>query len=274
MKKFIFTLMIVALLASACGSGEKATDIPSFTPLPPLGDKDLRITILYDNTAYDSRLKADWGFAALVEYGGQTLLFDTGAKGRVLLGNMEKLGLDYASVGAVMISHFHSDHAEGLAGLSLNGGRPKVYALPSFSNDLKDRFKALTDVVEVTPGQAVAEGMFTTGRMPGFSEQALVIKIDGGLVVVTGCSHPGIVEIVTQAEELFEGPVRLVVGGFHLLDQSEGMIETIIDDFHRLGVEQVSPTHCTGEDAIAMFAEEYGDDYIQAGAGRVIVVKP
>ena len=260
---FLALLVISSLIITACAK-----------------TKDLRITILYDNTAYDSRLRADWGFAALVEYGDQTLLFDTGLNEEILLDNMEKLGLDSASVETVMISHFHSDHARGLAGLSLNGIRPKVYALPSFSNDLKDQFKAFTDVAEVTPGQAIVEGMFTTGEMPAMvrgqptPEQALVIKTDSGLVVVTGCSHPGIVEIVTRAKELFGGPVRLVVGGFHLLDQSEDMIEAILDDFQRLGVEQVSPTHCTGEKAIAMFAEEYGDDYIQAGVGRIIVVKP
>jgi 7,8-dihydropterin-6-yl-methyl-4-(beta-D-ribofuranosyl)aminobenzene 5'-phosphate synthase len=104
-------------------------------------------------------------------------------------------------------------------------------------------------------------------------EQALVIQTGDGIVVITGCAHPGIVEMVTQARALAGGPVRLVLGGFHLGDKSASQIRSIIADFRQLGVEQVAPAHCTGERAIAMFAALYGDSYIEAGAGRVIVVE-
>ena len=101
-------------------------------------------------------------------------------------------------------------------------------------------------------------------------EQALVIQTEQGLVVITGCAHPGIVAIVQQARDMFAGPVRLVMGGFHLGSKSEAEINTILADFRRLEVEQVAPCHCTGERALAMFAAEYGDDFIQSGAGSVI----
>jgi 7,8-dihydropterin-6-yl-methyl-4-(beta-D-ribofuranosyl)aminobenzene 5'-phosphate synthase len=89
-------------------------------------------------------------------------------------------------------------------------------------------------------------------------------------VIITGCAHPGIVAIVEQAREVFAEPVRLVLGGFHLGGKSKAEIDAILRDFQRLGVEQVAPCHCTGEQAITQFAAEYGEDFIEAGVGRVI----
>jgi len=276
------TMMTALTLAAACAAtptppaataqpSPTATQTPEPTATPSQEMGDLRITIVYDNTTYDTRLKAAWGFAALIEYGGRTLLFDTGGDAPTLLGNMELLGIDPAGIEIVALSHIHGDHVGGLDGLLQTGARPVVYAPPSFPADFKRQVEALTELVEVEPGQEIAGGIFTTGEMfgMGIAEQALMIPTEGGLVVITGCAHPGIVNIVERAKELFGGPVRLVMGGFHLGSMSAGGIETILADFRRLGVQQVSPVHCTGEKAIAMFAQEYGDDYIQGGAGRV-----
>jgi metal-dependent hydrolase (beta-lactamase superfamily II)/CubicO group peptidase (beta-lactamase class C family) len=265
----------------------KAIDTASATsdalvPRPAQNEAgDLRITILYDNIAYDPRLKTEWGFAALVEYGNANLLFDTGGDGQTLLGNLQILGIDPTLVEAVVLSHSHADHTAGLTGLDLDASRPIVYLLSSFPKQLKDQIGSLTTAVEATPGQPIAQGIFTTGQIPNsadvgqappIAEQALVIRTATGLVVMTGCAHPGIVNVVRHAKELFGDPVRLVVGGFHLLDASASDIKRIISEFRALGVQQVAPTHCTGEQAIAMFAEEYGDDHIPTGAGHVIVV--
>jgi 7,8-dihydropterin-6-yl-methyl-4-(beta-D-ribofuranosyl)aminobenzene 5'-phosphate synthase len=81
------------------------------------------------------------------------------------------------------------------------------------------------------------------------------------------------VEIIEHAQTLLEGQVRLVLGGFHLGGKREAEIDAILTDFRRLEVEQVAPCHCTGDQAIAMFAAEYGEDYIQAGVGRRILIK-
>ena len=67
----------------------------------------MKITIVYDNVVSRPDLAADWGFACLVETEGHTLLFDTGAKGTILLGNMEKLNIDPSIIDAVFISHNH-----------------------------------------------------------------------------------------------------------------------------------------------------------------------
>jgi 7,8-dihydropterin-6-yl-methyl-4-(beta-D-ribofuranosyl)aminobenzene 5'-phosphate synthase len=92
--------------------------------------------------------------------------------------------------------------------------------------------------------------------------------------VVTGCAHQGIVRILERAVELTGEPVDLVMGGFHLRDSSQAGIAHILEEFRRLGVRRVAPSHCTGDLAVRLFAAEYGQDFISTGAGSVIVIDP
>jgi 7,8-dihydropterin-6-yl-methyl-4-(beta-D-ribofuranosyl)aminobenzene 5'-phosphate synthase len=233
----------------------------------------LTITVVYDNYVHDSRLTTAWGFSALIEYRGQTLLWDTGGDGPTLLGNMDILGIDPAQIERVALSHPHGDHTGGLEGLLATGARPEVYLIPAFSAHFREAVGRITTVTEVEAGQALADGMYTTGQMSGPpGEHALVIETGRGLVIVTGCAHPGIAQIVARAKELFGGPVYLVMGGFHLGSKSEAQIKAILEDFRAMGVEKAGPCHCTGDQAIAMFAEEYGEDFVPVGVGSVIEV--
>lgn len=242
------------------------------TPMP---ESDiLTITILYDNHAYDTRLKTAWGFSALIEYHDHVLLFDTGGDGPTLMDNMRILRIDPTRIKSVVLSHIHGDHIGGLDDLLKSGVHPVIYLPPSFPNDLKNQVSRTAEVIEVTRGIKISEDIYSTGEMGrSIREQSLIIDTAQGLVVVTGCAHPGIVEIVDQAHGMFAKPVNLVLGGFHLGSKNKNEIGTILQDFRRIGVQQVAPSHCTGERAIAMFAEEYGEDYIQAGAGKVFVQK-
>jgi 7,8-dihydropterin-6-yl-methyl-4-(beta-D-ribofuranosyl)aminobenzene 5'-phosphate synthase len=233
----------------------------------------LTITIIYDNNTYDERLESAWGFAALIEYRSHILLFDTGGDGSTLMENMRILGVDPTQIESVVLSHAHGDHTGGLSSLLELGNHPTVYLLPSFSNSFKYQVGRKIEVIEVTPGLSLYEGLYTTGEMgTSIREQALIIQTDLGLVIVTGCAHPGIVEIVEQAKVLYDGGVRLVIGGFHLGSKSESEIHAILTNFRYLEVEQVAPCHCTGDKAIAMFAREYGADFIHTGVGKVIVL--
>ena len=238
------------------------------TRLPP---DPLTITIVYDNTPFDQRLKTAWGFSALVEYHERTLLFDTGGNGPTLLENMRILEIDPGKIESVVLSHAHSDHTGGLNALLKDGTQPAVFMPPSFPASFKRQVSDLTEVTEVVPGQSISSDIFTTGEMGrDIHEQALVIKTERGLVIITGCAHPGIVKIVERARALFDEPVYLVMGGFHLDGKSRAEIEAILRDFRRLGVERVAPSHCTGEQAIAMFAAEYGENFLKVGVGSVI----
>jgi 7,8-dihydropterin-6-yl-methyl-4-(beta-D-ribofuranosyl)aminobenzene 5'-phosphate synthase len=236
--------------------------------------KSLTITVVYDNHSFDRRLKTAWGYAALVEYRGNTLLFDTGGDGPTLLNNMRILGIDPVRIQSLAISHNHCDHTGGLKGLLKVGRHPTVYLLPSFPSRFKRRTGRKTEIIEVTAGQSFATGLYTTGEMHNrIEEQSLVIQTGRGLVIVTGCAHPGIVKIIQRAKELFDAPVHLVMGGFHLRSKSEIEMTAILADFRRLGVGKVAPSHCTGDRSISMFAELYGEECIQSGAGKIIHVE-
>lgn len=231
------------------------------------------ITVVYDNNPYDPQLQTAWGFGCLVETPEATLLFDTGGDGTALLGNMETLGIEPQSIETVVLSHFHGDHTGGLESLLATGVRPTVYVPRSFPADFKSRVRVDTDLVEVHRATEIIDGIYTTGEMgSGLIEQALMLNTASGLVIVTGCAHPGITEMIHRAKEIGGDNIYLALGGFHLGKASEGRIREIIADFRRLGVQKVAPCHCTGDRAIALFLEAYGEDFIQNGVGQVIEI--
>jgi 7,8-dihydropterin-6-yl-methyl-4-(beta-D-ribofuranosyl)aminobenzene 5'-phosphate synthase len=234
--------------------------------------KPMTLTIVYDNNAYDPRLQTDWGFACLIEWGDTTLLFDTGGDGDLLLSNMTKLNLDPSEVDIVVLSHIHGDHTGGLNHLLATGVRPLVYVPRAFPDDFKAQIRLQTELVEVDQAMEISAGVYTTGEMgSGIIEQALVLKTSKGLVVVTGCAHPGVAEMVRQAKEVGGDEVYLVLGGFHLGQTSKAEIGQIIATFRQLGVQKVAPCHCTGDKAIGYFREAYEKDFIECGVGMVLV---
>jgi 7,8-dihydropterin-6-yl-methyl-4-(beta-D-ribofuranosyl)aminobenzene 5'-phosphate synthase len=236
--------------------------------------KTLTLTIVYDNNAYDPRLKTAWGFSCLIEYRGQVILFDTGGDSPTLLANMAKLDIDPGEIERVVLSHIHGDHTGGLSGLlPIAGDSLTVFVPRSFPTRFKDAVRTRAQLMEVQESREIGEEVYITGELgTGIIEQSLAVKTDEGLVVVTGCAHPGIVEVVRKAKALSGDEVCLVLGGFHLGGKSQREIEGILSEFRRLGVRKVAPCHCTGEQAIRMFRQEYGEDFIQAGAGKVIRV--
>jgi 7,8-dihydropterin-6-yl-methyl-4-(beta-D-ribofuranosyl)aminobenzene 5'-phosphate synthase len=230
-------------------------------------------TIVYDNNGYDPELQTAWGFACLVETGEATVLFDTGGDGPTLLRNMAQLGIDPLTIEAVVLSHIHGDHVGGLTGLLDAGARPTVYVPAVFPASFKNSVLVRTDLVEVTGPMEIRPGLHTTGEVgSAIVEQALAVETEDGLVVVTGCAHPGVVEMVDRAIEVLGGDVLLVMGGFHLGSATQGQIEGVIDGFRHLGVRTVAPCHCTGDRARQLLAESFGSDYIVAGVGRVITI--
>jgi len=232
---------------------------------------DLTLTILFDNTVYDERLEADWGFAALVEYGEHTILFDTGNSGSILLANMGTLGVDPETIEIIVLSHIHGDHVNGLFALLDAGISPTVYVPDRFPQWFVERVGKRCEVVEVSDSVEIVPGVHSTGELVASPvEQGLVIETVCGIVVVTGCAHPGIVRIVERAKGVVDDEIKLVVGGFHLLQHGKTHVLRVIDDLRALGVRGACPTHCTGDDAIALFAEEFGDDYVRGGVGRII----
>ncbi|MBN1581872.1 MAG: MBL fold metallo-hydrolase [Anaerolineae bacterium] len=271
---------------TALPSTPTATTMPTRTPVPTsqptatLVASDVswkvpggvQITIVYDNMIYDAALKSEWGFSAWIEYDGHVLLFDTGGDGLTLLGNMEALGLDPQRIEMVVLSHIHGDHVGGLPDLLATGIKPTLYVPASFPASFQDDVSALTELVEVAGPTEILPGVHSTGGLGQIGEQALLIETTAGSVIVTGCAHPGVTQIVRKAKEIVPGEIALLVGGFHLLEKSQAALKQIAVDLKELGVQQISPTHCTGEEAIVLFADQYGEGYIQGGVGRTIEI--
>jgi 7,8-dihydropterin-6-yl-methyl-4-(beta-D-ribofuranosyl)aminobenzene 5'-phosphate synthase len=270
----MYSVLLITALLAACGSpaaAPPATPAP-LTPLDPAAIGDFKLTIVYDNTTTDPQLSPDWGFAAVVETGGHTLLFDTGAKGSNLLHNLQQLGVDPAFIEAIILSHQHDDHTGGLQALLATGVRPTVYVPAKFTRAFKRSVEAQTTLVEVSDAVEIVPGVHTTRPIGSIIEEALVVETGDGAVVITGCAHPGVVEIVREAQAVTNSPIALVVGGFHLASASESQVSSIIAELRQLGVQKVMPCHCTGEKAIAVFRSEYGEDFVEGGVGRTVAV--
>ncbi len=135
------------------------------------------ITIVYDNTSTGPELSADWGFACVIETGGPTILFDTGASGPILLGNLRALGIPPADIDAVVISHAHSDHTGGLKDFLRENSAVTLFVPASFPEGTRTSIAEGGTVVEVvTSGREILPGVSTTGELPGPpAEQALVL---------------------------------------------------------------------------------------------------
>ncbi len=235
-------------------------------------NKELALIILYDNYEGIPGLKTDWGFSCLVKTRRENILFDTGGNSEILLSNMEKLGVKSEEIDSIVLSHIHADHTGGLFGVLQKNSNATVFLPTSFPEEFKERIKSYgASVVEISREEKISENVLSTGEL-GFSikEQSLVIKTSKGLIVITGCAHPGIVKIIEKAMELTGKKVFLVLGGFHLLNKSEAEIKEIIKEFRELGVERVAPSHCSGDLTRRLFQQEYGEKFIENGAGKVI----
>ena len=232
------------------------------------------IAITYDNNPYDSRLTPAWGFSCVVRLPEKAILFDTGGDGAILISNMEKLGIDPRGIDVVVLSHIHGDHVGGLATFLQHNSDVTVYMPISFPQRLKDEVRlSEAKLEEVDEARELFEGVLTTGELDGgIKEQSLVLRTPRGLVVITGCAHPGIVHIVEKAKEIGKDGVHLVLGGFHLSGASISTIEAIIEDFVDLGVERVAPCHCSGDGTRSLFQQHFGQNYIQAGVGKEITL--
>lgn len=207
------------------------------------------VTIIYDNTVYERGLKADWGFACLVEPGdGRRILFDTGTKGDILLHNMERLAIDPMSIDEVFISHAHFDHTGGLSVLLRSNDKVKLYLPLSMSNA-----SISGDTTCIREATEIHDGVYSTGELGGM-EQSLACRTEKGLAVIVGCSHPGVEAILEVASRW--GQPHAIIGGLHGFRQFELMKD----------LELVCACHCTQyQSDIRAFC---GEKYDGGGAGK------
>ncbi len=253
--------------------------VPEFTQdrklIPKKAETSMRILTVYDNYQARKDLKSDWGFSCLVFLNGKKILFDTGTSGKILLSNMEKLGVSPQEIDKVIISHDHLDHFGGLDAFLNQNKKVRVYVLSALSQTRGIAQNAGAEIIENDAPSKISEDVFTTGALgTGIKEQSLVLDTEKGLVVITGCAHPGIANIVLSVKNQFSDKnIYLVMGGFHLFQTSEAEVHSIIKSFRDLDVQKVAPCHCTGDSARQLFKEEYGDDFIENGVGKIIAIE-
>jgi len=239
-------------------------------PVPALNE--LTIKIVHDNYPYADSMKTAWGFSALVAGPEKTILFDTGSDATLLLENMAKLQIDPVAIDIVILSHIHGDHTGGLTGLLKANTRVEVYLPRSFPAKIKDIVRGYgATLVEAVAPQEICPNVYTTGVLGRLvKEQALIVRTQRGLIVLTGCAHPGVVRIAEEVKSLHPENILLVMGGFHLEWATAGRVERIIAAFKEHGVRYVAPTHCSGEKARHLFQRQYGENCIDAGVGKTI----
>ncbi|HPG37815.1 MAG TPA: MBL fold metallo-hydrolase [bacterium] len=235
---------------------------------------ELTFTILYNNYAHVPGTVSDWGFSCLVEGGEQTILFDTGAKADILMQNVRKLNVDLSKVDIIVLSHNHADHTGGLDSVLAINPHLDIYILQSFLKDFARQHKLPDSSVQrIKEPRQICANVFTTGEMgSSIKEHSLLFHTGKGQVILTGCSHQGIIKIVQKAQELDPKPIYMVLGGMHLLQHSDSEIKEIIHKFNMAGVQKCGATHCTGDRAMALFSAAFNENFINAGTGAVITI--
>jgi 7,8-dihydropterin-6-yl-methyl-4-(beta-D-ribofuranosyl)aminobenzene 5'-phosphate synthase len=267
-----------------------------------------RVTILYDAFAKSPTLTMDWGFAALVEYGGKRILFDTGNSAQIFEHNVKAVGVDLQKLDFVVMSHRHGDHMGGLAYLLKVNPTVKIYApkersgvygddQPSSTWYRKDpslpaeqryysgappeiihmgeawpnaNFQLIDKNIEVVPGMFLIAVVSDKPGTLELRELSLVIRTPDGLVLVAGCSHPGVEHIVQEAIAI-DPHINLLFGGLHQIQAPDPEVERIARVLHdQYKLDRIAPGHCTGEPEFAALKKTFGDRCVYAGVGSVV----
>jgi len=217
---------------------------------------NLRVTIVYDNTTLQPELKADWGFACFIEYLDKKILFDTGTKSKILLDNMKVLGLDPTGIDFIFISHKHGDHMGGLLTVMELNKKAKIYLPVELDSSLDDgRLYKYDKATKIDTG-IISSGLLECEERKDLVEQSLFLETSKGLVIIAGCSHSGVTQIIEKSKE-FGKPFALI-GGFHGFKEFE-VLQTL---------NVVCPTHCTRH--IKDIKSLYPEKYIAGGVGTSI----
>ena len=268
-----------------------------------------QITVLYDAFGQTSAMKQDWGYAALVEYGGKRILFDTGNNPDILAQNVKAKNIDLSKLDFVVMSHRHGDHMGGLAYVLKVNPKVTIYAPkegfgvygadlpsgfyrkdPSLPLELRyyngappeimrfgsawpgANFQLVDKNTEIAPNIHLITLVSDKPGTLELRELSLAFSTPEGMVIVVGCSHPGIDRIVESASAI-NPRIRFIVGGFHLVVASDPDIEKIVTALHdRFKVEYVAPGHCTGEPAFTALKKAFGDHYLYAGLGTTLTL--
>ncbi len=231
------------------------------------------VTVVYDNYIHTPEMKPDWGYSIVIEGLEKTVLFDAGTKPDIFKSNFEKTGLNASSIDLLVFSHQHYDHVGGIEAFAkMKTGIPVIIPHSFTHSFIKSMADDGFQPVLARDATMICRNLYTSGEFDfQIPEQCLILDTKDGLVVMTGCSHPGIVRMLKEIRRIFNKDIAAVFGGFHLMNKSKQEMEEIIREMKALGVVKCGATHCTGDQQIKMFSEAFGDNYFRLGVGNTIV---
>jgi len=235
------------------------------------------LKILAEGSTKWQRFIKHWGLSILID---DDILFDTFGKPNYITKQLKRFSVDLDKIKYIVISHDDWDHVSGLWKILERNNDVTVYICPHFSPNIKAKIKWYgARFIEVDKLTQIRNNIYLSGELQGGSrrgvplgEQYLMIKTPKGIVVITGCAHPGIIEIVQHAKVSLNSEVCLLIGGFHLKDNSDEVNSGIVTRLRGLGVRLVMPLHCTGRAAQDLLSKEYKCDCIIPGEGQVIEI--
>ena len=265
----------------------------------------VRITVLVENTAFGRGVCGEHGLAFWIEAGSQRVLFDTGQTGEVLVHNAEQLGIDLASVDAVVISHgglrevlqrapgarlFLHPGALARRFTRRRDGAVHEIGIPSGIDDVflrehaasltyTDQSTAITPWLQVTGQVPRVNDLEDTGgdfyldqackgTDPIVDDQATFLDTPDGSVVLLGCGHAGVVNTLQHVQELTGGrPIHVVIGGMHLINASPDRVDWTVRALRGYTVGLLAPAHCTGARAQARLWSEFQDSWMPCPVG-------
>ncbi len=235
------------------------------------------ITVLCENECGYGGVKkcrAEWGLSLFIECRAGSILFDLGYSD-LFHSNAVQLEVDLQKTDIVVLSHHHSDHTGGLRFSPFLS--PKCLILhPRVIETLpKEELGKAETAYIVMPSKTpieVLSGVHFLGQIPRISsfekgsheddpmvdDSALAISTKHGVVVVSGCGHAGICNICESAKSVTGQSLYAVVGGFHLVGETEEVIQKTLSYFESENPTYLFPMHCTGFYALSAFHQRMG----------------
>ena len=278
----IFLIIILATTIPYIWSYFREHQIPTYTSTVQTETqrnltyaKHVEIVVVVDNYQFRNDLMTAWGISIHLVVDGFKILFDTGPSEPILEYNAAKLGIDLTDIDTIVISHVHGDHIGGLSFATALSNKNVTVYVPLEAYPTARSLLPNMNIVIVNKTMEIAPHVYVVGPLYGPpQEMFLAISTRKGLIIVTGCSHPGIVNMVKKAMEDLNQSVYMVIGGFHLAGAYSGRVRSIADELVSLGVKKIYPLHCSGDYIRNYLKNTYPDVYGDGGVGLKVVIEP
>lgn len=269
----------------------------------------MKIITLMEDTYGRANVEAEHGLSFYIETQEHKLLMDTGASD-LTWENARQLGVDLSKVDTVVISHGHYDHAGGLMGFVHQNPTAQIYMQKSAGGDYfhRDRYVGIDKAIMELSQLRLIEGDYQiddelqlfsgiTGRKlwpdgnrrltekregqqvqdQFLHEQCLVISSGTKRILLSGCAHNGILNILSRFEEIYQSYPDVVISGFHMMKKEDyteeecAQIKETAEELCKLPTRFYTG-HCTGERAFAMMKEIMGEQLYLIHAGDEILL--